>query len=67
MRFSRLIYPAPNPPSYSQDRLVGEILYVPKTHNSASKSGCLNQQSEALGLLNVTSTTLSSIRPHDKL
>ena len=30
MQFSRLVFPAPNPPSYSQDRLVGELLYVPK-------------------------------------
>ena len=30
MQFQRLVFPAPNPPSYSQDRLVGELLYVPK-------------------------------------
>ena len=30
MNFSRLIFPAPNPPTYSQDRLIGELLYVPK-------------------------------------
>lgn len=30
MKFSRLIFPAPNPPSYSQEHLVGELLYVPK-------------------------------------
>ena len=30
MKFSGLVFPAPNPPTYSGDRLVGEILYVPK-------------------------------------
>ena len=30
MQFSRLVFPAPKPPSYSQDRLVGELIYVPK-------------------------------------
>jgi len=25
-----VIYPAPNPPSYSSDKFLGEILYVPK-------------------------------------
>lgn len=30
MQFSRLVFPAPKPPSYSQERLVGELLYVPK-------------------------------------
>ena len=29
MRFSGLVFPLPNPPTYSHDRLVGEILYVP--------------------------------------
>ena len=29
MRFSGLVFPLPNPPTYSSDRLVGEILYVP--------------------------------------
>ena len=30
MRFSQLVFPFPNPPTYNQDRLVGELLYVPK-------------------------------------
>ena len=30
MRFSGLVFPCPNPPTYSRDRLVGELLYVPK-------------------------------------
>ena len=30
MKFSGLVFPAPKPPTYSQDRLVGELLYVPK-------------------------------------
>ena len=29
MRFSGLVFPLPNPPTYSHDRLIGEILYVP--------------------------------------
>ena len=33
MRFSGLIFPFPNPPTYSHDRLVGELLYVPKDFN----------------------------------
>ena len=30
MKFTSLIYPAPNPPSYNCDKLIGELLYVPK-------------------------------------
>ena len=30
MKFSGLIYPAPSPPSYNTDKLVGELLFVPK-------------------------------------
>ena len=30
MKFSGLVFPAPSPPTYSGDRLVGEVLYVPK-------------------------------------
>ena len=33
MKFSGLIFPAPSPPTYSGDRLVGELLYVPKDFN----------------------------------
>ena len=33
MRFSQLVFPFPNPPTYNQDRLVGELLYVPKDFN----------------------------------
>lgn len=33
MKFSALIFPAPNPPTYSGERLVGEVLYVPKDFN----------------------------------
>ena len=33
MKFSGLVFPAPNPPTYNGDRLVGEILYVPKDFN----------------------------------
>ncbi len=33
MKFSRLIFPAPNPPNYNEDRLVGELIYVPKDFN----------------------------------
>ena len=33
MKFSGLVFPAPKPPTYSQDRLVGELLYVPKDFN----------------------------------
>ena len=30
MKFSGLIFPYPSPPTYSHDRLVGELIYVPK-------------------------------------
>ena len=30
MQFSRLVFPAPRPASYSQTSLLGELLYVPK-------------------------------------
>lgn len=30
MNFSQLIFPAPSPPNYSHDSLVGELIYVPK-------------------------------------
>ena len=30
MRFTSLIYPAPNPPSYNTEKLIGELLYIPK-------------------------------------
>jgi len=30
MKFSGLIYPAPSPPSYSENKLIGELLYVPR-------------------------------------
>ena len=33
MRFSRLVFPCPYPPTYSHERLVGELLYVPKDFN----------------------------------
>lgn len=35
MKFSGLIFPFPNPPTYNHDRLVGELLYVPKDFNQA--------------------------------
>ena len=35
MKFSGLVFPAPNPPTYSHDRLVGELLYVPKDFNES--------------------------------
>ena len=35
MKFSGLVFPAPNPPTYSGDRLVGEILYVPKDYTDS--------------------------------
>ena len=30
MKFSGLIYPAPSPPSYNTDKLIGELLFIPK-------------------------------------
>lgn len=33
MKFSGLVFPAPNPATYNSDRLLGEILYVPKDYN----------------------------------
>lgn len=30
MKFSSLIFPFPSPPTYTYDRLVGELLYIPK-------------------------------------
>ena len=30
MQFTGLIYPAPSPPSYNTDKLIGELLYLPK-------------------------------------
>jgi len=30
MQFRSLIFPAPNPPSYSHDKLLGELLYIPR-------------------------------------
>lgn len=30
MNFNRLIFPAPNPPKYNHDSLIGELIYVPK-------------------------------------
>ena len=32
MKFSSIIYPAPNPASYTHDKLVGELLYVPRDY-----------------------------------
>ena len=33
MKFSQFVFPAPNPPTYSRDGLLGELLYVPKDFN----------------------------------
>ena len=33
MKFNRLIFPAPSPANYNEDRLVGELIYVPKDFN----------------------------------
>ena len=30
MKFSSIIYPAPSPPSYTHDKLIGELLYIPE-------------------------------------
>ena len=30
MKFTSIIYPAPSPPSYTSDKLIGELLYIPK-------------------------------------
>lgn len=30
MQFRSLIFPAPNPPSYTHDKLLGELLYIPR-------------------------------------
>jgi len=30
MKFNGLIFPAPNPASYSHDKLLGELLYIPR-------------------------------------
>ena len=30
MQFRSLIFPAPNPPSYSHDKLLGDLLYIPR-------------------------------------
>ena len=30
MQFSRLVFPAPQPPTYSSTTMIGELLYVPK-------------------------------------
>ena len=38
MKFTSLIYPAPNPPSYNCDKLIGELLYVPKDFKVYLKS-----------------------------
>ena len=32
MKFSSIIYPAPSPPSYTHDKLIGELLYVPRDY-----------------------------------
>ena len=32
MKLSGLIYPAPNPPSYSAEKLLGELIWVPRTY-----------------------------------
>ena len=38
MKFTSLIYPAPNPPSYNSDKLIGELLFVPKDFNEKSET-----------------------------
>ena len=32
MKFSSIIYPAPSPPSYTHDKLIGELLYIPRDY-----------------------------------
>ena len=48
MKFSGLVFPAPNPPTYDGDRLVGEVLYVPKDFSDCPykymKSNKANEQ-----------------------
>ena len=32
MKFSSIIYPAPSPASYTHDKLIGELLYIPRDY-----------------------------------
>ena len=34
MKINNLIYPAPNPPSYSKEQLYGELIYIPRVFHS---------------------------------
>jgi hypothetical protein len=37
MQFRSLIFPAPNPPSYTHDKLLGELLYIPRHFSDKEK------------------------------
>lgn len=37
MKFTSLIYPAPSPPSYNCDKLIGELMFIPKDFNEKSE------------------------------
>jgi hypothetical protein len=39
--FNRIIFPAPNPPSYSAGKFIGEILYVPRPAPNEEESHCV--------------------------
>ena len=70
MKFSGLIFPFPNPPTYSHDRLVGELLYVPKDFNSCPYKYMESSRTESkisvgktLNVDGVNSATNSAAKP----
>ena len=70
MKFSGLIFPFPNPPTYSHDRLVGELLYVPKDFNQcpykymeSSRTESKISVSQAFNNGGVQSATSSAAKP----
>ena len=70
MKFSGLIFPFPNPPTYSHDRLVGELLYVPKDFNQcpykymeSSRTESKISVSQAFNNDGVQSATSSAAKP----
>ena len=70
MKFSGLIFPFPNPPTYSHDRLVGELLYVPKDFNScpykymeSSRTESKISVGQAFNVDGVKSATNSAAKP----
>ena len=61
MRFSQLVFPFPNPPTYNQDRLVGELIYVPKDF-----SDCPEKYVEDTSSPSNTNSTMKNIAQNNK-